>query len=302
MSKKDENALTLASAGSQIMPQNYAELERFAQTVAKTDMVPKDFRDKPGNCLIAMMMGHELGLPYLQALQGIAVINGRPSVWGDTALAIVQSKDTLEIFEERDQNEALKSQEGMCTIQRKGAKKPHVVKYSVQDAKTAGLWGKQGPWTTAPGRMLQMRARAFALRDKCSDILKGISIVEEVQDYEVLSNVAPGVDLVKSATSAIGPKPETALGEAATDAKSYAGAEAKANGYYVQKVTESAVKKGLYFVHIDGNKYSTTNLEMAKKASEWSKSKTLIDFEEELEGGSALLVEIHPVAEEAVPA
>ncbi len=52
-----------------------------------------------------------------------------------------------------------------------------------KDAKRAGLWGKGGPWTAYPKRMLQMRARGFALRDAFPDVLKGMISVEEAQDY-----------------------------------------------------------------------------------------------------------------------
>jgi hypothetical protein len=57
------------------------------------------------------------------------------------------------------------------------------VTFNMEDAKKAGLAGKQGPWQTAPKRMLQMRARAFAARDLFADALKGIKSVEELRDY-----------------------------------------------------------------------------------------------------------------------
>src|SRR6185295_12780043 len=50
------------------------------------------------------------------------------------------------------------------------------------DAKTANLWGKAGPWTQYPKRMLQMRARGFGCRDCFPDLLRGIIIKEEAED------------------------------------------------------------------------------------------------------------------------
>ena len=50
----------------------------------------------------------------------------------------------------------------------------------------AGLWAKSGPWTQYPKRMMQMRARGFALRDKFADALGGLITVEEAQDYQVV--------------------------------------------------------------------------------------------------------------------
>ena len=55
--------------------------------------------------------------------------------------------------------------------------------FSQNDAEIAGLWSKAGPWKQYPKRMLQMRARAFCLRDLFPDVLKGLAVAEEVVDY-----------------------------------------------------------------------------------------------------------------------
>ena len=70
----------------------------------------------------------------------------------------------------------------ICETKRHGWPSPVVGKFSVADAKLAGRWGKAGPWKQYPRRMLQMRARGFALRDAFADALKGIQSAEEVQD------------------------------------------------------------------------------------------------------------------------
>src|SRR3546814_15381125 len=56
----------------------------------------------------------------------------------------------------------------------------------MDDAKKAGLAGKQGPGSQYPQRMRQMRARAWAMRDGFADVLKGIGIAEEVRDFPVV--------------------------------------------------------------------------------------------------------------------
>lgn len=70
----------------------------------------------------------------------------------------------------------------ICTVWRKGQAEPTTRTFSIADAKRAKLWGKPGPWTEYPARMLQMRARSFALRDAFPDVLKGLRTVEELQD------------------------------------------------------------------------------------------------------------------------
>lgn len=151
----------------------------YAKLIADSDLAPKDYRGKPGNVLIAIQFGYEIGLLPLQAVQNISVISGRPAVWGDAMLALVQSNSLCEYI-----RETFKDNKAFCAVKRQGEDE-HISTFSVEDAKKANLWGKPGPWTQYPERMLRMRARGFALRDKFSDILKGISMQEEVMDYYV---------------------------------------------------------------------------------------------------------------------
>lgn len=168
-------------------PQSFEEAYRIAKVLAASDLVPKDYKDKPENCLVAMQWGADVGLPGLQALQNIAVINGRPSIWGDAAKALVLNSDSCEDIEEFIEGQG-DSMVAVCIAKRKG-RKPVEQRFSVEDAKKAGLWTKQGPWTSYPKRMLQMRARSFALRDAFPDALRGLSIAEEAQDMVVVDGV-----------------------------------------------------------------------------------------------------------------
>ena len=155
---------------------------RFAKMVAASDFAPKDFRGKPESCLLAIQHGSEVGLSPMQSLQSIACINGRPSVWGDAALALVMGSPVCEYVRETVDGDG-DSMVATCEAKRRGYDKPTVVRFSVADAKKAGLWGKQGPWVQYSRRMMQMRARGFALRDTFPDILRGLVTAEEAQDY-----------------------------------------------------------------------------------------------------------------------
>jgi hypothetical protein len=155
---------------------------RFSKMVAASDFAPKDFRGKPESCLLAIQHGSEIGLSPMQSLQNIACINGRPAIWGDAALAVAMASPVCESVTETIDGEG-DSMVATCTAKRRGYEKPTVVRFSVADAKKAGLWGKSGPWTQYPRRMLQLRARGFALRDAFPDVLKGLVTAEEAQDY-----------------------------------------------------------------------------------------------------------------------
>ena len=172
-------------------PQNLSEAVEVAKLIAHSGMVPKQYEGNPGGVLIAIQMGAELGLGPMAALQNIAVINGRPSLWGDAVLALVMSRgdceDVVESFD--DQTKTAK-----CMVARRG-RSPITRTFSEADAKTAGLWGKQGPWTHYPKRMLQMRARGFAVRDAFPDALRGVGVAEEMSDViDAVPEFAPKAD------------------------------------------------------------------------------------------------------------
>lgn len=169
----------VSSANFSITISSFDEAMRVAQTLARSTFVPESFRGDEGAVFAAMMMASELNIGIMQGLQGIAVIKGRPSVWGDLALALCQRHPDFDGHTE-ELNEA--GTAAKCTMKRRG--RPDVVRYfSLQDAEAAGLLRKEGPWQTARKRMLQMRARAFAMRDQFSDALRGLYVREETEDY-----------------------------------------------------------------------------------------------------------------------
>lgn len=192
-----EPSVALSNRGIQLT--SFEDMMRFATTICNSGLAPRDLKT-PDAILVAIQHGMELGLSPMQALQSIAVINGRPSIWGDAALAIVKAHpecvDVIETFERGNGDESMMAK---CEILRAG-KQPVVRTFSVAQAKKAGLWGKTGPWSQYPQRMLQMRARSWAMRDAFPDALKGVGISEEVRDVtpapaparEVQAVVLPG--------------------------------------------------------------------------------------------------------------
>ncbi len=181
------NELIAKEGMTGLRPENMTELLKLAEIMAGSQLAPKDYRGKSGDTVIAMLMGLEIGLNPMQSLQSIAVINGRPSIYGDAMLALVQNHPSFgSIQEAYDETTSTAT----CTVIRKGGQ-PHTVTFSDQDAQKAGLFGKQGPWTQYPKRMKQMRARGFALRDQFADALLGLISREEAQDMPNEIDITP---------------------------------------------------------------------------------------------------------------
>lgn len=183
------NLPTVAIARGIPSPQKMKELYDFAQLIAKSGLAPRDLQS-PEKVAVAILYGNELGLSPMMALQRIAVINGRPCLWGDAVPAVIMASGELEVFEEWFEDEPAPGEPlpdtmtAYCKVKRRG-RRERTARFSVWDAKVAGLWDKRGrdgqptPWQTYPKRMLQMRARV-ALRDEFPDKLAGLYLAEEL--------------------------------------------------------------------------------------------------------------------------
>ncbi len=155
---------------------------QLSKQLASSELVPKSFRGKPQDLFICWAMGYQVGLTPEQSMQCIAVINGKPAMWGDDMLALCMAhKDFEDIIEEPMMKDDTVIGY-MCTVKRKGrADKSNP--FTLEMAKKAGLLSKGGVWSQYPERMLKLRARGFSLRDAFPDALKGIKPREEVEDY-----------------------------------------------------------------------------------------------------------------------
>lgn len=157
---------------------------RFAEVAVASGLLSPGFmkaRDPVAAAFIALQLGAEVGLSPMASLQNIAVINGKPGLYGPAMLAVVEASGLLEVFEEWIEGEGDKMV-AYCKVKRIG-RPERLTAFSMADARKANLTGKQGPWQEYPRRMLQARARSFALRDIFPDILSGLNqSVEELQD------------------------------------------------------------------------------------------------------------------------
>jgi hypothetical protein len=164
-----------------LVPDTIESAFRLAQALSQSgDMVPKAFQGNPNATMAAIVRGMEVGLAPMQALSSIAVINGRATIWGDAIPALIQRAGHHIDVEYEGKGDDLTA---VATLTRGDTKKQIVRRFSISDAKRAGLLGKQGPWQQYPQRLIAHRARSWAARDGAADALMGLQVSEEVQDY-----------------------------------------------------------------------------------------------------------------------
>jgi hypothetical protein len=300
--EKPQRGLVL-NEGTSLVPKNYEEAKVMALDLSKSEIIPKDYQGKPANCLIAIMMGAEVGLAPIQSLQGIMVVNGRPSIWGDTAVGLVLASKFCEYMsDEWDQKT------GTATFKTKRVGKPEVVRtFSLQDAKDAGLFNKAGPWQGYKPRMCFNRARAFGLRDVYADVLKGLAIYEEVRDIiettaersapdalprRASQIAADPLDPVPAAASASA-EPEQEPGQADAGQGEGDGQIPHYHGKVVKVEKYKAAEGTMYRIHgADGNNYVTEVKEYAEAANVAVKSGADVDIDYEQAIGERVVLDL----------
>lgn len=172
------------SLRTNLIPTDVDQALKISEMFAKSDLVPDNYRNKPANIFLAVSAGASLGLAPFQAMQNIAVINGKPSIWGDALLAMVRNDKRCLSVKESIEGEG-NARTATCSVSRlapNGETEVITASFSMNNAQKAGLLNRK-PWQSYPDRMLQMRARGFALRDAFADVIGGLISGEEAEDY-----------------------------------------------------------------------------------------------------------------------
>lgn len=158
----------------------------LASRIANTEFVPSALRNKPEAVLAAILTGHERGIPPMQSLAQIHVIEGKPSIAAELMRALIL-REGHELWVEE-------SSPTRCTVvgKRAGSTRESKVTWTLDDAKRAGLDGKQN-WRKYPGDMLFARATAKLARALFPDVIAGMSYsVEELTDGDTLEDADVG--------------------------------------------------------------------------------------------------------------
>mgnify|MGYP000097254767 CR=1 FL=1 len=193
-----------------------AEQQQFALSLAKGDMLPAEYRNKPANVLIAMGLGQSMGLSPAESLYRIAVIKGKPTASGELiASSVRRAGHKLRVTTGPDWAEA-------TIIRADDPDFPHTVRRDMAWAKSMGL-DKQDNYRKQAATMLQWRAVSACARLACPEALYGVAYTpDEMRDMDAPSPTASVADFTPVEVEQVeqvnnGPTPEAVAAE--TDKK-----------------------------------------------------------------------------------
>jgi len=156
-----------------------------ANAIAKAgDLLPRTYRANPGAVLLAMDWADRVGLSVMDAIHGVAWVQGKPVIDATLLRALAIKAGYRVLVTEASRTSATAKVVLTTTGETLGT-----VTYTIEDAKTAGLAGKDN-WKKNPEDMLVARATSRAVRRYCSDALVGGGLTEdEVESLEVTAEV-----------------------------------------------------------------------------------------------------------------
>jgi hypothetical protein len=191
----------------------YELAKRVSHTLSASNLVPDAYRGRPNDIFVAINMGSELGMEPFQAIQSIAVIEGKPCLYGDGLIGVVRASPKCLWIKETISEDG---KTATCETHRKGDPESISATYSMTDAMQAGIDSKFN-WKKHPKRMLQMRARSYCLRDAYPDLLKGLGVVEERQDHEDTPPPVTTFELPKPADNGLKEDATKVFGDGVTE-------------------------------------------------------------------------------------
>lgn len=145
---------------------------QYAQALAQASLLPKQYQRNPGNVLLAVELGESLGIPPIQAINTVHVIEGKPSASSGLISALVRRAGHTLRVKGNDQAataEIVRSDDPDFT---------YSVTWDMGRARNAGVTGKDN-WKKYPAAMLKARAITEVARDACQEALMGVQYTPE---------------------------------------------------------------------------------------------------------------------------
>lgn len=165
----------------------FSTMMQMADVMVRGGFLPQSIKT-PQAAISIIMLGRELNIPPWQAINGINVIGGKPTVSPQLMMALIERSGLLEDIKVTDNGN-----ECSVTMKRKG-RSPHTETFSMADAermktkedgKVVSLAEKFN-WRSMPKVMRKWRAVSACARFVFPDVLMGIYTTEEIDPDQAI--------------------------------------------------------------------------------------------------------------------
>ncbi len=171
-----ENLIEIKKSVLGFDPRIFNTQIQMANAFAKSGILPAALRNKPNDIVIILQLALELNLPPMQAINGINVIQGKPTISPQLMLAMIYKTYPETILQIKEDNE---SRTVTVRIARNKDDSFHESTWNVSKATSMGLIGKDN-WQKQFMTMCKWRAVAEVVRTKFPHVIMGLYTSEEL--------------------------------------------------------------------------------------------------------------------------
>jgi hypothetical protein len=155
-----------------------------ASLLSKATFIPKDFQNKPSDCLIALMMASKLNVDIFTLMGELYVVHGKPAM---SAKFLIAQANRSGVFQGQIKFKSCGAGDDLvvtayATLQDGSTAE---AKASMNMAKMEGWASKNAKYKSMPEHMLEYRAATFLVRKYCPEVTMGLATKEEVEDVIV---------------------------------------------------------------------------------------------------------------------
>jgi hypothetical protein len=184
------------------------EMWKYAQALARADIIPKTFQNKPANCFVAMDMAQRLGVGVMEVMQNTYVVHGTPGFSAKYAIGMANKSGVFKgpiCFEETGKGDNL-SVTAFGIVRETGQRVDFTADMAMARAEK---WTSNPKYKTMPGLMLRYRAATLLIRTTCPEVLLGLQTAEELEDVHSARTIeaTPVVDSINKQLLESAPSP-----------------------------------------------------------------------------------------------
>jgi hypothetical protein len=155
-----------------------ADRIHYAKALAESSLLPEAYRKQPANVLLAVEMADALGIAPMQAINGISVIKGKPTMSAELMRALVLRAGhqlRVDVLTEQGCRVLAARKEWPDDVQ--------AFEFTMADAQKAGL-ASSDTYKRHPKAMLLARATSLACRAVFPDVVAGMAYTpDEVAEH-----------------------------------------------------------------------------------------------------------------------
>jgi len=171
-------------------------LQRGANLLAASTLVPTTYQNNVPNCVIALNMAHRMSADPLMVMQNLYVVQGKPGWSAQFLIATFNQNGRFTALRYEWVGEKGTDAWGCraCAVEKSTGEKLVGSLVTIGLAKEEGWTGRAGSkWKTMPEQMLMYRSAAWFIRAYAPEIAMGLLTAEEHQDIVETTRGPDGV-------------------------------------------------------------------------------------------------------------